>query len=29
MRKLKHWDETHEVFAGFAAGNKSREFVRV
>ena len=29
MRKLKHWNETHEVFAGFAAGNKSREFVRV
>jgi hypothetical protein len=29
MRKLKSWDKVHEVFSGFAAGNKAKEFVRV
>jgi glutathione S-transferase len=29
MRKLKNWDKVHEVFSGFAAGNKAKEFVRV
>jgi glutathione S-transferase len=29
MKRLKHWDEVNEVFSGFAAGNKGKEFVRV
>jgi glutathione S-transferase len=29
MRKLKNWDKVHEVFSGFAAGNKAKEFVRI
>ncbi len=28
MRKLKHWDSVNEVFNGFAAGNKGKEFVK-
>jgi glutathione S-transferase len=29
MKKLKHWDSVNEVFSGFAAGNKGKDFVRV
>jgi glutathione S-transferase len=29
MKKLKHWDEVNEVFSGYAASNKGKEFVRV
>ena len=29
MRKLKSWDKVNEVFSGFVAGNKGKEFVRV
>ena len=29
MKKLKSWNAVHEVFDGFAASNKGREFVRV
>ena len=29
MRKLKNWDEVNQVFSGFAAGNKGKEFVRI
>jgi len=29
MKKLKSWDKVNEVFAGFVAGNKGQEFVRV
>jgi hypothetical protein len=29
MRKLKSWDKVNEVFSGFAAGNKRKEFVRL
>ncbi len=29
MRKLKNWDKVNEVFSGFAAGNKGKEFVRL
>jgi glutathione S-transferase len=28
MKKLQHWNRVNEVFSGFAAGNKGREFVR-
>jgi hypothetical protein len=27
MKKLKNWDTVNEVFAGFAAANKGKEFV--
>ena len=27
MKKLKHWDKVNEIFSGFAAGNKDKEFV--
>jgi len=29
MKKLKTWDKVNEVFDGFVAGNKGKEFVRV
>ena len=29
MRKLKSWDEVNQVFSGFVAGNKGKEFARV
>jgi glutathione S-transferase len=29
MRKLKNWDKVNELFSGFAAGNKGKEFVRL
>jgi glutathione S-transferase len=29
MKKLKSWNSINDVFNGFAAGNKGREFVRV
>jgi len=29
MKKLKSWDSINQVFAGFAAGNKGKEFVRI
>ncbi len=29
MKKLKSWNEVNEVFAGFVAANKGKEFVRV
>jgi len=29
MKKLKSWDTVNEVFSGFAAGNKGKEFVRI
>jgi glutathione S-transferase len=29
MKKLKSWDKVNEVFSGFAASNKGKEFVRV
>jgi glutathione S-transferase len=29
VRKLKSWDKVNEVFNGFVAGNKGREFVRI
>lgn len=29
MKKLKSWDAVNEVFSGFAAGNKGKEFVRI
>jgi len=29
MKKLKSWDKINEVFDGFVAGNKDKEFVRV
>lgn len=29
MRKLKSWDQVNDVFNGFVAANKGREFVRV
>jgi glutathione S-transferase len=29
MKKLKHWDEVNQVFSGYAASNKGKEFVRV
>ncbi|HEX7327522.1 MAG TPA: glutathione S-transferase family protein [Casimicrobiaceae bacterium] len=29
MKKLKTWDKVNEVFNGFAAGNRGREFVRL
>jgi len=29
MKKLKSWSEVNQAFAGFAAANKGREFVRV
>ena len=29
MRKLKNWDTVNEVFSGFVAGNKGKEFVRI
>jgi glutathione S-transferase len=28
MKRLKHWDQINEVFSGFAAGNKDKNFVR-
>ena len=28
MKKLKHWDKINEVFSGFAASNRGKEFVR-
>ena len=27
MKKLKSWNEVNQVFSGFAAGNKGKEFV--
>ena len=29
MKELKHWGMVNEVFSGFVAGNKGKEFVRV
>ena len=29
MKKLKHWDEVNQVFNGFAAGNKGKQFAVV
>ena len=29
MRKLKSWDQVNEVFNGFAAANKGKEFARL
>ena len=29
MKKLKTWDKVNEVFNGFVAGNKGKEFVKV
>lgn len=29
MRKLKSWNQVNEVFDGFVAANKGKEFVRV
>jgi glutathione S-transferase len=29
MKKLKNWDKVNEVFSGFAAMNKGKEFVRL
>jgi glutathione S-transferase len=29
MKRLKHWEQVNEVFAGFAAGNKGQDFVRL
>jgi glutathione S-transferase len=29
MKKLKHWDEVNQVFSGFAAGNKGKQFATV
>ena len=29
MKKLKTWDKVNEVFNGFVAGNKGKEFVRL
>lgn len=29
MRKLKNWDAINQVFSGFAAGNKDKQFMRV
>jgi hypothetical protein len=29
MKKLKSWDEVNEVFNGFVAANKGKEFARV
>jgi glutathione S-transferase len=29
MKKLKHWDEVNQVFTGFAAGNKGKQFAVV
>jgi glutathione S-transferase len=29
MKKLKSWDAVNEVFSGFVAGNKAKEFVRI
>ncbi len=29
MRKLRSWDKVNEVFSGFVAGNKDKDFVRV
>ena len=29
MKKLKSWDAVNEVFSGFVAGNKGKEFVRI
>ncbi len=28
MKKLKSWDQVNEVFNGFVAANKGKEFVR-
>ena len=29
MKKLRNWDKVNEVFDGFVAGNKGKEFVRL
>jgi len=29
VKELKHWGKVNEVFSGFVAGNKGKEFVRV
>lgn len=29
MKKLKHWNEVNQVFEGFAAGNKGKQFARM
>src|SRR5205814_1366156 len=29
MKKLKHWDEIHQVFNGFVASTKGKEFARL
>jgi len=29
VKKLKSWDKVNEVFSGFAASNKGKEFVRL
>ena len=29
MKKLKAWNQVNEVFAGFVAANKGKEFARV
>ena len=29
MKKLKSWDSVNEVFSGFVAGNKGKEFMRI
>jgi len=29
MKRLKSWDRVNEVFNGFAASTKGKEFVRV
>ena len=29
MKKLKNWAKVNEVFSGFAAGNRDKEFVRI